>query len=159
MKNTSINLHWKIVFEIDELAQASGISKSEIIRKLIEKIEKFYGLEKSGGKLVEYQERLSKFDENGEMIVTYEKVHFSIDENMIDYTKLLRFNYRISLSKLVAASFFSFWEEIVEEVLGIERKIKKLIDSYESIKEYFRDLLKYLVEKLNTNEIKEIKRE
>lgn len=153
--NTSINLHFMIAQEISIEAEKRNLSQSEITKKLISKISNFKNLKQVEKTLIEYQDRVSRVDECGDKISAYEKVHYCPDEDMIDYCKWLRFTHRISLSKLVAASFLFFWEEILDEISG-NHNIK---DNYEEIIRYFDQLKEYFLERLNYEEIEAIKRE
>lgn len=153
--NTSINLHQILSSEISFISKKAGISKSELVRKLILKINKFDSLKETKSALVEYQERLKIFDDFGELISAYKRVHFCPDGDMIDYCHKLRFLYRISLSKLVAASFLFFWDEILEEIFSENEFEKRIKNSYERVIGCFDNLIEYFTERLNYS-IKEI---
>lgn len=145
--NTSINLYNTVADEITLLSEESGLSESEIVRRLISKIKKFKSMDQIKGVLVEYQDRFVSIDEKGNKISLYEKVHYCPNECMVDYTKLLRFKYRISISKLVFASFLFFWEEIINEIYGTVPEEK--IISYEKIVIEMHVIKKYFIKRLN----------
>lgn len=151
--NTSVNLHYSINKEISELAKNVSMSKSEIVCLLIEKIQNFNFSQEINGALVEYQDRILLYNEKGEKVSAYKKVHFCPDRSLVDFTSSVRFKYRISLSKLVAASFFFFWEQIVKEILGIDKKIVSAINNYKKIYHFFRLLIEYLFERVEPKDV------
>lgn len=157
--NTSINLHYSIEKQICEISFDTGISKSEVVMVLISKIRNFKSMQKIQGVLMEYQDRIERYDNSGEKISAYKRVHFCPDSDMVQFAKVLRFDYGISLSKLVAASFLFFWEDILKEIYGSEECLKEILNNYEKIKKYFKKLIQYFVERLNFEQKNPIQRE
>lgn len=151
--NTSINVRMAIFNEITTFSKNSGFSKSKLIRILINKIKNFNSIEEVKGALIEYQNRISIDDDN-----VYERIHYCPDSIMVDFTKSLRFKFRLSISAFVTAAFLFFWDEIVKEIMG-ENESEKFINNYEKIIELLSLLKSYFSERLNYKEINPIKRE
>lgn len=154
--NTSINLHQTIIDEIAVISEEANISKSEIVRMLIWKIKKINFQKFVRGNLIEYQVKYKIIDSEGCLISAYGKMHFSQSSDLCDYSKFLRYNYRISLSKLVAISFSLFWQEILNELFESE---EKELDSYEQKDEYLNQLIEYFEERFKDKKINPRKRE
>lgn len=148
--NTSINLPLSITNEIRYASKKSGISQSKLTILLIEKIKYFSSIKEIKGILVEYQDR---YNNNS---CFYDKMHFYPNSSIIDFTKMLRFKFRISLSKLVCAAFLFFWDSILKDLF---EENKKAYDNYEKILDFFHNLIIYFRERLNYHKITPIKRE
>lgn len=144
--NTSIYLHESISIEISKISEQSNISKSKLVRMLIKKIKNFNSINDINGALIEYQDKYSGDSEI---------VHYVSDPQMSDFTNRLRFRCRISLSKLVCASFLFFWDQILDEIFGNEEIKEDFIISYEKKIEKFNFLVEYFIKRLNL----EVKRE
>lgn len=150
--NTSINLPKSIVYEINAVTQKSGLSKSKLVKILISKIKNFTSIEQVEGVLIEYQDRISNSDVCG-----YDKVHFSPDPDMVDFTKSLRFHYRISVSKFVCASFLFFWDCILKEIFENSNEIVEIFDNYEELLKVYTELIEYFKKRLNYSNNDEVK--
>lgn len=146
--NTSVNLHVSIIQEITNISSRSGISKSKITLLLINKIKLFSSCKELTGVLTEYQDKISC-----NKSVAYDKVHFYPDDSIVDFTKMLRFRYRISLSKLVCAAFLFFWEQILEEIFGKNNIPENFFNNYEKTINKFKKLRYYFIERLNYSPI------
>lgn len=153
--NTSVNLHVLVVKQIDEFSEKSRISKSKIVSLLIEKVKLFKSIEVVEGLLIEYQDRISNLNEENS---SYERVHYYPDSDLVNFTKKLRYKYRISISKFVAAAFLFFWTSIIKEFFDEDELVNEL-NNYEEILRIFAKLKEYFRERLNYYEIKPIKLE
>lgn len=157
--NTSVNLYYSINNEIENISVNSGISKSKLVIMLIGKIKNFNSMDELNSALIEYQARIEKDEEDGVKCSAYDRVHYAPQKDLVDYTKLLRYKYRISLSKLVCASFLFFWQDILKEIFGDKKEIEKELNNYEEIIDHLSVMKKYFVKRLNIKQIEELQRE
>lgn len=143
--NTSVNLHRQISEKIQLLSNKSGISKSEIVQRLmfsiLENIEEL----NYDNRLIEYQDKLKKVNINGQKCSAYERVHFSVDSELSDLMEEKRYYIRMSISKLVCAAFLFFWKRLVKLLLG--KLYDENLRNYED-NVYFISLKQYFIKRL-----------
>lgn len=146
--NTSANIHKFINSEIIKVSEQSSYSKSELVRMLLTKVLDC-DLIRTENILIEYQRRQKIINKYGEKVSAYEKIHYSVDDDLCNKLELTRYKCRISISMLLCAAFLFFWKSIIKKVLRDVKKRDNFFNSYEDLRIYFRNCLKYLLSRLN----------
>lgn len=136
-KNTSVSVKYEIFEILKEFCNSYEVSRSKIIRKLLKKGLKKIDSIAVDSILVEYQERTG---------IKCRIMHYSVDPYLCKNLSKVRDRYRISISKILCASFFLFWESIVEEITG--ENISDKFNSYEKILKNSIPLIIYFGERL-----------
>ena len=146
MKNTSANIVLVFANEIIELSNSTGVSRSNIVIKLLRVILGHIESDQVQNVLTEYQ-RIEG--------VLYKKVDYVPDDILINKLGRVRWEYRISISKLIGASFLLFWDVVVAECYGVKTENEKIslwdnvLSNYEQIINKFRILYFCLGKRLN----------
>ena len=142
MKNTSANIVLEFANEINELSIATGVSKSNIVLKLLKYILKRINTIQVQDILTEYQ--------RGEGI-QYKKIDYVPSTDLINELGHFRWVYRISISKLICASFILFWDDIVAQCYEIENKNDRvklwdnILRNYEQLIQIFQQFHSYSI--------------
>lgn len=147
--HTSANINSEIAFEIMSTSVDSGISISQIIKMLIITAEKQIKHNSVNNRLVEYQN-------NGNS--DYTKLDYYVNNEFADTLCNLRFSNRISISKIICASFILFWDHILCEIYGNHDHKQDRIEyynlilrNYELKKLYNINVYNYFLKRLNFN--------
>lgn len=153
--NTSISVNSDIFKFISEFSDNYNISRSVIVKTLLITIIGKIHAGKVKFRLTEYSDNFS---------CSKSKIlHYSISEVLYVLSVQTRIDLRISVSKLVCASFLLFWDIVVAELLGKEEKQDKIeiwnmfLDSYEEFMKNSVSLYFYFAKRLKINLLFEIK--
>ncbi|MBN1501508.1 MAG: hypothetical protein JW982_15215 [Spirochaetes bacterium] len=149
MFSTSMNIDGTILNSINDISKNYGISKSGLIKELLERVCMNYTECIAASGLTSYQ-RLGK-DRNWKC--------FRIDLTEKDCLRFfkIRFKYRVSVSKLLLIGFVLFLDEVLEKLKKNCVIKSKISNSYTSIRKYFRIFIQKEVNLLTKTKNKQTK--
>lgn len=136
MYKTSVNLCNEIFLMMNVVKNKYGISKSDLIRKILFLCNKNLNSNKQISGLSRYQPA----SESGWKCF---QIAFSKDE--CDDVFLSKFKYRISLSKLIFIGFYLFIDDILDDLEKEKENVFEVINSYVSKNTLIQKYLYYEV--------------
>lgn len=114
MHSTTININSEIFNEIEKISSLLNVSKSDVIKKVLWYCKKKSNFKKFFMSLTKYQVPDPKSD--------WQKFHINYSDLECTVFFYLRFQFRISLSKLLAVGLTLFHKEMIKD--------EKKADSY-----------------------------
>lgn len=126
MKSTTINVDVRILEQIKEFSKKSGLTQTEIVKKILKKVAKSTTDIKYSTGLNHYQDHC--VDEG------FKKIHINFDEDEIWMIKLAALRLKLSVSKMLFLGFVFWFKVLIKSIKKAGHKIEKLvIDSYTSL--------------------------
>ncbi len=134
MSSTTINMNSDVSEKLNKISKKINVSKTQLIKDLLYFVFRNLDFEKYFANTSRYQKKIPGAE--------WEQFHINYSELDCDVFLICRFQFRISVSKLVFIGFCLFLQDVIDFYdKGKEKISKDMIDSYSSFTQYLNQFI------------------